>query len=353
VSNESSDGGVETLGGTLRRARPNTGRVTIKELAKLVGVTKVTISRALNTPQLVSPDTLRRVQEAVRDTGYIPNLVAGSLASNRSRLVVALVPTVSGSVFQETTEAMTLALRQRGYQLLIGQSGYDESSEDALIEEILGRRPAGIVLTGVVHSQTVRRRLLASDIPIVETWDLTPAPIDMLAGFSHEQVGRQAAEFLHQRGARHPAVITPDDKRALKRANVFSEVMREMLGHGDIPMRAVKAPTHLGDGRSALASLLETNPDIDAVFCAADSLALGVLIEARAKGIEVPGRLRVLGYGDLVFAKDTDPPLTTLRIDGTRIGKLAADMLIERIEGREVEQPIVDVGFQLITRCSA
>ncbi|WP_026354877.1 LacI family DNA-binding transcriptional regulator [Massilia niastensis] len=353
MSNNLSDETAETPRAASRRARPNTGRVTITSLAKLVGVTKVTISRALNTPHLVSPDTLRRVQEAVRETGYIPNLAAGSLASNRSRLVVALVPSVSGSVFQETTEAITLALRQRGYQLLVGQVGYDESSEEVLIEEILGRRPAGIVLTGVVHSQNVRQRLVASDIPIVETWDLTASPIDMLAGFSHEQVGRQAAEFLYQRGARRPAVITPDDKRAMKRANVFCEAMRGMLGKDAIALRAVKAPTHLGDGRHALASLLETDPDIDAVFCAADSLALGVLIEARATGMAVPGRLRVLGYGDLEFAKDTDPPLTTLRIDGTRIGKLAAHMLIERIEGRDVEQPIVDVGFQLMIRSSA
>jgi LacI family gluconate utilization system Gnt-I transcriptional repressor len=327
--------------------------VTLKQLAQMVGVTKVTISRALNTPHLVSAETLKRVQDAVRETGYIPNLLAGSLATNRSRLVVALIPTVAGSVFQETTEAMTAALRRRGYQLLIGQTGYDESSEDALIEEILGRRPAGLVLTGVIHSEKVRQLLLASDIPVVETWDLTPAPIDMLVGFAHAQVGIVAANYLKSRGARHAVVITPDDQRALTRARAFAEEMGRATDGRPIPIHSVTAPTSMGDGRRALRDLLSSDPGIDAVFCAADSLALGVLIEARAQGLAVPDDLRVLGYGDLAFAKDADPPLSTVRIDGTRIGELAASMLIDRIEGKEVQQHVIDVGFDLIERLSS
>jgi LacI family gluconate utilization system Gnt-I transcriptional repressor len=336
-----------------RRARRSSGQVTLKALAEIVGVTKVTISRALNTPHLVSVETLKRVQDAVRETGYIPNLVAGSLATNRSRLVVALIPTVAGSVFQETTEAMTAALRRKGYQLLIGQSGYDESSEDALIEEILGRRPAGVVLTGVNHSKKVRQLLLASDIPVIETWDLTSEPIDMLVGFAHEQVGIEAARYLNRRGARHAAVITPDDRRALTRARAFANEMSRIMNGQHILIHSVTAPTSIGDGRRALRDLLSSGPAIDAVFCAADSLALGGLIEARARGLAVPGDLRILGYGDLVFAKDTDPPLSTVRIDGTRIGELAASMLIDRIEGREVMQHVIDVGFELIERSSA
>jgi LacI family gluconate utilization system Gnt-I transcriptional repressor len=352
LSNDPSSHGLEPGGSSPRRARRSSGGITLRELAKMVGVTKVTISRALNTPERVSPETLKRVQDAVRKTGYIPNLVAGSLASNRSRLIVALLPAVSGSVFQETTEAMTTALADAGYQLLIGQSGYDESREDALLDAVIGHRPAGIVLTGVMHTQVARRRLRAADIPVVETWDLTSSPIDMLVGFSHRQVGVAAAQYLHSRGARHPAVITPNDRRAQTRSSAFADAMKA-AGVGDVPVYSISSPAHMGDGRDALARVLREHPRADAVYCGADSLALGVLIEARSRGIAVPDRLRVLGYGDTSFAKYTDPALTTMRIDGTRIGKLAASMLIERIEGRAVEQPIVDVGFQLIERASA
>jgi len=144
-----------------RRARKTTGRVTLSDLAALIGVTKVTVSRALNTPELVSVNTLERVRAVVQQTGYTPDLVAGSLASNRSRLIVALIPAMAGSVFQETVEALTTELAANGYQLLIGQSGYDESREDALIDAILGRRPAGIVLTGVMHSREARQNCVS------------------------------------------------------------------------------------------------------------------------------------------------------------------------------------------------
>ncbi|SNS49487.1 transcriptional regulator, LacI family [Noviherbaspirillum humi] len=334
-----------------RRPRRASGHITLKQLAERLGVTKVTVSRALNHPHLVSPETLRRVQEAVRETGYIPNLVAGSLASNRSHLVVALVPNIGGTVFQETMEAMTATLRQRGYQLLIGQSSYDEAQEEPLIEEVLGRRPAGVVLTGVLHSGKTRQLLQASEIPVVETWDLTPQPIDMLVGFSHDAVGRAAAEYLCQAGTRPVAVITPDDRRAMTRAHAFRDAVRR-LADMEVPILPVAAPTRLGDGRRALQELLARQPDLGAVFCAADSLALGVLIEARSRAIRVPEQLRVLGYGDLAFAVDTDPPLSTVRIDGSRIGALAASMLMDRIEGKAVAQPVVDVGFQLIERAS-
>jgi LacI family gluconate utilization system Gnt-I transcriptional repressor len=336
-----------------RRRRRGTGGITLRELAELVGVTKVTISRALNTPELVSPDTLKRIQDAVRDTGYIPNLVAGSLASNRSKLIVALIPAVGGAVFQETTEALTTALADAGYQLLIGQSGYDESREDALLDAVIGRRPAGIVLTGVMHSALARRRLQAADIPVVETWDLTRSPIDMLVGFSHQKVGKAAAEYLLARGAKYPAVITPGDRRALARSKSFVDAIRKSGGSASLPVYSIASPANLGDGRRALASLLREHPKTDAVFCGADTLALGALIEARSRGLAVPARLRVIGYGDLNFATDTDPPLTTMRVDGTRIGKLAAAMLVDRIEGREVERRVVDVGFQLVERDSA
>src|SRR5215469_7764357 len=205
------------------RPRKSTGRITLEDVAALVGVTKMTVSRALKDPNRVSVETLRRVQEAVRQTGYTPDLVAGSLASTRSRLVVALIPAVAGSVFQETIHALTAQLAASGYELLIGQGGYDESREDALLDAVIGRRPAGIVLTGVAHSESARQKLRASGIPVVETWDLTPEPIDMLVGFSHREVGASAARYLRERGATKPAVLSPSDRRAQARTQAFME----------------------------------------------------------------------------------------------------------------------------------
>ena len=339
-----------------RKRRAAAGRSpTLADVAAIVGVTKVTVSRALNAPSLVSPETLERVREAIRRTGYVPNLVAGSLSSNRSRLVVALVPNIAGAVFIETMQALSTRLGEAGYQLLIGQVGYDEPREDVLLETIIGRRPDGIVLTGVVHSPDARRRLRAARIPVVETWELTPKPIDMLVGFSHEAIGAAAARHLHARGRRRLAVITPDDRRARIRAEAFVATATKLGGTSadrPIPIHTATAPTPMGAGRAALRELLAEHPDIDGLYCGADTMALGVLIEAKARGILVPEQLAVIGYGDLSFAKDTDPPLTTIRIDGATIGRCAADMLIDRATGRPTSTRTVDVGFTVVERAS-
>src|SRR5450830_2103655 len=205
----------------VRKGRKGAG-LTLRDVAKLAGVAPITASRALNTPDAVSETVLRRVREAVERTGYVPNLLAGGLASRRSRLVAAVVPTVSGSVFLETVEALTDTLAAAGYQMMLGQSGYAGSREDALLETIIARRPDGVILTGIMHSQLARRRLAASGLPVVETWDLSPNPLDMLVGFSHEQLGAAVAHFLHRRGRRCVAAITADDERARRRHGAFA-----------------------------------------------------------------------------------------------------------------------------------
>ena len=336
----------------VRRTRRGSGAVTLHDVAKLAGVAPITASRALNTPDQVSAEVLQKVTDAVARTGYVRNRMAGGLASARSRLVAAVVPTIAGPVFQQTVQSLTAALAERGYQLMLGQSGYVNSREDALIEAIIGRRPDGIVLTGIMHSPEARRRLLAAGIPVVETWDLTHTPLDMLVGFSHLMAGRAVAEFLVAKGRRRLALVAGDDERSLRRQQAFQSAAGA-LGVGEVPVVHVPAPTTLKSGRQALASLLQTTPDIDAVFCSSDLLALGVMTEAQARGIAVPGQLAVVGFGDLEFAADLHPALTTVRIDGEAIGRQAAQFIVDRAEGREVAQRVVDVGFSIIDRQSA
>ncbi|MES2945914.1 MAG: LacI family DNA-binding transcriptional regulator [Pseudomonadota bacterium] len=335
-----------------RAARPGTGGITLSDVAKLAGVSAITVSRALNTPAAVSPDTLERVRSAISRSGYVPNLVAGGLASNRSRLVAALVPTIAGPVFLETIQALTDALAENGCQLMLGQSGYSGAREDALLDAIIGRRPDGIVLTGIMHSAAGRRRLLASGIPVVETWDLTPTPIDMIVGFSHEKVGMAVADYLHAQGYKNPAIVTASDERATRRRAGFEQRFAE-LGVPDIPACVVAAPSALGNGRAGFAELRTRSPEIDVVFCGSDVIAHGVMTEAQACGLSVPGDVAVMGFGDMPFAAFTYPLLTTVRIDGTAIGRQAARFILDRVENRDVGERVRDLGFSIIKRASA
>ena len=332
-----------------RRARRGSGAITLRDVARLAGVAPITASRVLNTPEQVSADVRQKVLEAVQKTGYVPNRMAGGLASSRSRLIAAVVPSTVMSVFMPTIEALNDTLFDAGYQLMLGQSGYSASREESLLEAIIGRRPDGIFLTGILRPGLGRTRLLASGIPVVETWDLTPTPIDMLVGFSHNDIGREVARFLMGKGRQRMALIRAEDERADRRATAFADAVAR-AGLGPVEVVNVGASRSLGSGREALGRLLAQAPDVDAVFCSSDLLALGVLTEARVRGIDIPGRLAIVGFGDVPFAADMAPALSTVRINGADIGRLASRFLIDRAEGREVAHRVVDVGFSIVER---
>ena len=335
-----------------KKSRRSSGAITLRDVALLAGVAPITASRAVNTPDQVSREVLKKVQDAVQRTGYVPNRVAGGLASSRSRLIAAVVPSIVVSVFVETIETLNNTLFEGGYQLMLGQTGYSAEREEALIEAIIGRRPDGIFLTGIMQSSKGRTRLLASGIPVVETWDLTPTPIDMLIGFSHSDIGRAVASFLMAKGHRRLALVSAGDERAMRRAASFQNTVAQR-GFRDVFVDNVGALRTLKSGREALGRILSHVPDVDAIFCSSDLLAMGVLTEAVARGIRVPRQLSIVGFGDVPYVADMVPALTTVHINGSDIGRKAAGFLIARAQGLPVDEPIVDVGFAIIQRDSA
>jgi LacI family gluconate utilization system Gnt-I transcriptional repressor len=337
---------------TPKRTRRGSGAITLRDVAMLAGVAPITASRALNTPTQVSEDVLRKVQEAVDRTGYVPNRMAGGLASSKSRLIAAVVPSTVFSVFNETIEALNGALFEAGYQLMLGQTGYSSEREEMLLESVISRRPDGIFITGIMPPGKARTRLMASGIPVVETWDLTPTPIDMLIGFSHSDIGHAVAQYLLGKGKKKYAIVTADDERAGRRNKAFVEsVKAHQLG--DVFVQNVGDLRTLKSGREALQKILAAKPDVDAIFCSSDLLALGVLTEARAQKIKVPSQISIMGFGDVPFVEDMIPALTTVKINGAEIGRLAAQSLVSRAQGKTVEQHIVDVGFSIVSRESA
>lgn len=341
---------------TPRRARRGSGRATLVDVALAAKVSTQTVSRVINAPLQVPAATVAVVREAIDKVGYVPNLLAGGLASGRSRLVAALVPAISGPVFGQTVEALSQTLGRRGYQLMLGESGYEEPDEDAVLQNLISRRPDGIILTRIVQSESARARLAASGVPVIETWDLTDRPVDMLIGFSHEAVGVAVADFFAQQQYRRPGLLAGIDPRAFRRGAAFGERLRRhglLSPDADLPTIRFAAPAPLGAGRRALQELLAAHPGTDAVFCSTDMVALGALIEAREMGLRVPLDLAVVGFGDLAFSADTAPALTTVRIDGGGIGEMAAEWIMRRAEGGVVAVGRVDIGFEIVVRDSA
>jgi LacI family gluconate utilization system Gnt-I transcriptional repressor len=333
------------------RPRPPPTSATISEVAAAAGVSTATVSRFFNSPAKLKERTASKVRKAVDDIGYVPNMMAGGLASSRSRLVAAVIPAISQSIFSSTIQALTDALADAGYSVILGLTGAADERVQRELVSIIGRRPDGIIQTGSLLDGAARKQLKATGITIIETWDLPSSPIDLVVGVSHQAIGKAVARHVLALGRRQAFVISASGVRALARRDSFSRAMRES-GAPEPVVASFSGTTTYGQGRRAMAAHLESKSPCNVVVCSSDWSAHGALDELRARNIRVPQEVAVIGFGDLDFAAELSPALTTVKIDGGMIGRQAAAFLMSRARGEKIERPVVDIGFTLITRDS-
>src|SRR5260370_28856199 len=243
---------------------------TLSAVAKLAGVSSITVSRVVRLPNLVALDARSRVKAAMRELGYVPNQLAGALASARTSSVGVLVPTIANSIFADTVQGLSDELEPLGYAVILAQSRYDAAREDHMLRALLSRRPEALIMVGSPATDDGARLLRRAGIPIVETWDLPAAPIDAVAGFDNYAAGVAVARHLLAQGRRSLAFIGGDDPRATRRWHGFDDTAENT---------GVKAPRRLILDRNASGSVaaLAKLPCVDAVFAANHAHALGFL----------------------------------------------------------------------------
>lgn len=309
-------------------------RIKMEDVAREVGVSAMTVSRALKQDGVVSAETRRRILEVVKDLGYVPDQIAGSLSSKRSGFVAVLAPSLNNRPLAETVHALAETLEEAGLQILIGYTNYETKREERLLTELLQRRPEAIVVISDGHSPHSRKLMRESGIPVVQLWDWPARPIDNVVGFSNEDVTGGVVRFLTERGYRRLAYLgeTNDEgtRGARRRTGFVREIERLKLGpvrlHDQAP-----PPINMLQGRAALPLMLKQWPDIEAIVCVSDPCAFGVLTEAQAMGIDVPSQLAVVGFGDFEVSRCCTPALTTVAVDGALIGREAGLLLIDAL----------------------
>lgn len=335
------------------RRRSATRSVTLADVASAAGVSPQTVSRALRDPEAVAEETLERVEKAVAATGYVPNLAASNLASNRSRAVAAIIPSISASVFAETVHAFSAALTPHGYQIFVGSTDYRPDQEEQLVRSFLGRRPDGLLVVGTEHTAGTRALLAAAAVPVVETWGWTDEPVDLLVGFSNAAATAALVRHVVDRGRRRPVfagALQPGDFRAAERREGFSSAVRELLGTEPRIVTAQDRPVSMDTGVELLEAVLTRYPDTDAVLFASDVFAAGALLACTRRGIPVPQRLALTGFGDFDVAAHLVPSLTTVAVPAQEIGRLAGSLLLERMQRRPVAERSRDVGYRVVHR---
>lgn len=328
-----------------------TTSITLGDVAAAAGVSAATVSRFFNSPDIVAPATAERIREAVERMDYIPNLLAGGLASNRSRLVAVLIPQLSGSIFTDIIEAMVGELSASGYVALLGLTGLPQERTSELVRAALARRVEAIVITSAVDEPT-RAMLRRSGTTVIEIWDLPDDPVDVAIGFSHRAIGEDLARYLRNRGHARPFLVSATGPRAQMRREGF--LAEWLAGGGDAPGELqVNTPGRFGDAGRCMEAMRAHSAMPDAVVCTSDLLAQGVIIAAQSEGLRVPMDLAVIGFGNTSLAEDMRPSISSIDIDGARIAREAVGILRRRASGLPLAERRIDVGFRIVARDTA
>ena len=323
------------------------------DVARLAGVSVITVSRVLREPERVADATRTKVMSAVKAVGYVPNLVARSLKSRRSGIVAAVIPSVAHSIVAEVTRGMNTVLKEQGLHLLLGDSGFSPQEEEELVAAFLARRCDAIYLTGTTHTRNTCRMLEAARIPVVEAGALAEHPIDMTVGYSNRDAARAITQALIDRGRRRIAYVGQSGRDIVDRVRDRHAGYCDALQANGLPVTtSAQAEVELSfrGGAAGLAALVAQRGGIDAVFCTSDVIAVGVLFECQRRRIAVPDTLAITGMDDQEIVSQCVPAISTVRMPRFEMGRRAAQMLCDRMAGRAVASAIVDLGFSIVLR---
>jgi len=328
---------------------------TMADVARLAGVSPMTVSRAFKTDSSVSDATRDAILKAADDLGYVFDSTASSLRSQKTDFIAVTIPSINNANFAETVRGLSEGLKARGLQILLGYTDYDMVEEERLIEQFLRRRPEAIVVTGGQHTPRARRMLENAGIPVIETWDLPESPIGHVIGFSNADAVRGMVDHFAAQGLTRIAFIGGDTTRDTRGADRRAGFIAAMQALGLDATRLVAAgapPISMREGAEAMGHLLDTLPDTQAVICVSDLSAFGALTECQRRGVEVPGRLWIAGFGDYEIAEIAVPTLTTINPFPREIGTRTADLILDLLDGRDDLPARIAISPALLIRQS-
>ena len=326
---------------------------TLQDVAEKAGVSAITASRALRTPERVAADTLARVRDAVATLGYVPNPAAQALASTRSRVIGVVIPSVTNSVFADLLRGVMDATDEGPWQPQIANTRYVSSREEDILRLFAAQRPAGMIVAGIDQSPEARAILEGLGCPVVQVLETGPDPIDMMIGCSQIDGARAAVRHLVEQGYRRIGFLGARmDPRSQRRLAGYRQEVEAAGLPGTERVLTVPHASSVTLGRRLMADFLALHPDADAVFCNNDDIALGALFECIRRGIRVPAQMGIAGFNDLDMAAGAEPGLTSVRTHRYTMGLEAVRMIEAALRGERPAEPVRDIGFTLEVRDS-
>jgi LacI family transcriptional regulator len=329
--------------------------VTIKDVARLSGVSSMTVSRVINGSERVRPETRQRVEQAIAELGYVPSRLARGLIRQKTGTLALIVPDVANPFFTLIVRGAEDVARRAGYRVILCDTRADLTIERDVIEEMLAHRVDGVAIAPVSdRSRTHLRRLAKFGVPFVLIDRTIPGvDSDVIVG---DSVGgaRRLVEHLISLGHRRIGLIVESDEvsTARDRRRGYVDAL-EAAGLPIDPSLIVRAPVDPSGGLEGMNRLLELDDGPTAVFTVNNLVALGAIEAVRAHGFEVPEDIALVCFDDIEYASRLYPFLTVMAQPAETLGTLGTQLLLERIEGRAPEQNrVVVLPAQFVVRKS-
>jgi LacI family transcriptional regulator len=319
------------------RTRRSSGRSVLGDVAKLAGVSTATVSRVYNEPDKVSASVQERVRQAASALNWFPNAAGRALASTRTHIAGAIIPTLDDQVFASQVSGMQAVFAGRGITLFLGCSNYDPEQALIQVRAMLARGVEAIAIVGEAHPPELFDALKLYRVPYVVTYAYREDSPHHCIGFDNRAAFVELTEHLIGLGHRTFAVVIQpmrDNDRVQARIAGVRETL-ERHGLAVRPGHLREGPATIEFGRQSLRSIWQgADEQPTAIICGNDQLAIGALLEANELGIAVPQELSVTGFDDVALAREIRPALTTMRVDTDEIGRLAAQYLLDVLDGK-------------------
>ncbi|MEM6891527.1 MAG: LacI family DNA-binding transcriptional regulator [Pseudomonadota bacterium] len=309
--------------------------LTLKDVSLASGVSEMTVSRVLRNRGDVSDATRKKVLQTAKTMGYVPNKIAGALASSRVNLVGVIIPSLSNMVFPEVLSGISEVLDQTPLQPVVGVSNYSAEKEEEVLFEMLSWRPSGVILAGLEHSDASRAMLRAAGLPVVEIMDTDGEAIDAVVGISHRRAGREMARNIVKNGYRRIGFLgtkMPMDHRARKRFEGFTEALARE-GIEVVDQEFYEGASGLAKGREMTARILDRSPDLDFLYFSNDMIGVGGMLHLLDKGIDIPGEIGLAGFNGAEILEGFSIKLATMDAGRLDIGREAARIIAGRSDG--------------------
>ena len=313
--------------------------LTLRDVSEATGVSEMTVSRVLRNRGDVSEKTRQKVLDAAKELGYVPNKIAGALASKRVNLVAVIIPSLSNMVFPEVLTGINRVLEHTDLQPVVGVTDYQPEKEEKVLYEMLSWRPSGVIIAGLEHTDAARAMLQAAGIPVVEIMDTDGKCVDAMVGISHRRAGREMARAILKAGYSRIGFMgtkMPLDHRARKRFEGFTECLaKEGIEIED--REFYSGGSALAKGREMTQAMLERSPELDFLYYSNDMIGAGGLLYLMEQGIDIPGQIGLAGFNGVELLAGLPRQLATMDACRQEIGRAAAEIIAAQLENPDAE----------------